>query len=87
MQSSSSLVRGQVVRSIAGRDADRFFVVVEIVDEKTVALVDGKLRPLARPKKKKVKHLQKTNHFIDVEPTDVPLCDRYIRRQIAHIGA
>lgn len=47
--------------SKAGRDKSRSLIVLETVDENHVLLVDGDLRKLERPKKKKVIHLQKTN--------------------------
>ena len=56
---------GQVVFSKRGRDKGEPFVVVAEEDG-FVYLVDGKLRPLARPKKKKIKHVQLTYH-IDAE--------------------
>lgn len=52
---------GQMVKSKKGRDKDRFFMVIEIVDDLYVHLVDGDLRKVERPKLKKVKHLAKTN--------------------------
>ena len=60
---------GQLVISKAGRDCGRWFIIFGLdelcaTDAKGqyAALVDGALRPLARPKKKKVKHLQPTKH-------------------------
>lgn len=48
---------GRVVLSRAGRDMDRYFVVVGQVDEQHVLVADGDLRKVAAPKKKKLKHL------------------------------
>lgn len=48
---------GRVVTSKAGRDKGRSFLVVARVDENHVHIVDGTLRKLGRPKKKKLKHL------------------------------
>ena len=48
---------GEIVLSKAGRDRGRAFVVREVLDEDYVLLVDGRLRTLERPKKKKRKHL------------------------------
>ncbi len=48
---------GSVVYSVAGHDAGRFYVVVEIVDDKYVKIADGKLRKANAPKLKKIKHL------------------------------
>lgn len=56
---------GEVVFSRAGRDSGRFFVVVEIVDDTFVMLADGSLRKLAKPKKKKIKHLKSTGDVIE----------------------
>jgi ribosomal protein L14E/L6E/L27E len=51
---------GSIVFSRAGRDAGKFFIVVEIVDDKFVRIADGRMRPLSRPKLKKIKHLKAT---------------------------
>jgi large subunit ribosomal protein L14e len=48
---------GQLVFSRAGRDAGRPFVVVGVCDQRHVLVADGDLRPLARPKRKNVRHL------------------------------
>lgn len=53
-----SFTRGQVVRSLAGRDKDSFLVVVS-TGEGTLFLCDGKARPLERPKQKNQKHVGK----------------------------
>ena len=53
------LYEGEIVRSRAGRDCGRAFVVWKILDEQYVLLVDGKLRTIERPKKKKRMHLLK----------------------------
>lgn len=49
---------GEVVFSIAGRDSGRFFAVVEVVDDSYVRIADGDVHPMAKPKKKKIKHLR-----------------------------
>ena len=48
---------GQIVHSRAGRDKDKFFIVVSLVDEEYVLVADGDLRKINNPKKKKLKHL------------------------------
>jgi large subunit ribosomal protein L14e len=48
---------GQIVHSKAGRDKGKYFIVVNIIDNDYVMVVDGKLRKIDNPKKKKVKHL------------------------------
>lgn len=55
---------GQIVKSKAGRDKGESFIVYDIIDDNYVLLVDGKLRKISRPKKKKVKHLQRNNTVI-----------------------
>ena len=55
------LMIGGIVRSRAGRDRGRAFVILEILDEQYVLLADGKLRTIERPKKKKRKHLLKAS--------------------------
>lgn len=50
---------GDVVLSREGRDKGRAFVVFEVIDSDYVLLVDGRLRTLDRPKKKKRRHLKK----------------------------
>lgn len=54
---------GQIVRSRAGRDKNRFFIVVMLQDEDYVYIADGDLRKIEKPKLKKIKHLAKTNYF------------------------
>ncbi len=49
---------GQLVRSLAGRDKGKHYLVLEELDHKHVLLVDGRSRPVDRPKKKNVAHLQ-----------------------------
>ncbi len=56
------ITRGQVVISKAGRDKGKCFLVYDYA-EPYVYLVDGKLRRLECPKKKKEKHIQVTNHI------------------------
>ncbi|MCX7914431.1 MAG: KOW domain-containing RNA-binding protein [Thermodesulfovibrionales bacterium] len=55
---------GQVVYSKGGRDAGRKFIIFDIIDESYVLLVDGDLRRIDKPKKKKLKHLELTNDVI-----------------------
>lgn len=61
MQSTREVAIGQLVRSKAGRDKDRVFVVIDIVDDLYVLIADGDLRKAEKAKKKKIKHLVKYN--------------------------
>lgn len=58
--------RGCVVKSLAGRDRDRFYAVLA-TDENYVYLADGKLHRLEQPKRKNPRHLQKTLVRMDEE--------------------
>ena len=53
-----SITLGSVVFSRSGRDAGRFYVVIEIVDDEYVTIADGDLRRVDKPKLKKIKHLK-----------------------------
>lgn len=57
--------KGQVVFSKSGRDKGLAFIVAD-ADEDYVYLVDGKLRRLEKPKKKKKIHVQITK-YVDTE--------------------
>jgi len=56
---------GQVVYSRAGRDSGRMFLVSALVDESYVLIVDGDLRRIEKPKKKKIKHLKSTGYILE----------------------
>ncbi|MBP0979104.1 MAG: KOW domain-containing RNA-binding protein [Oscillospiraceae bacterium] len=57
---------GRIVISKSGRDKDNWFVVIKVEDQ-FVYIVDGKIRKLENPKKKNIKHLQKTNMFLKLD--------------------
>ena len=57
---------GQIVRPLAGRDKGQVMVVYEILDQNYVTICDGKLRKVSNPKKKKVRHLAKTNQIVTI---------------------
>lgn len=46
-----------LVVSVSGRDKNRIFMVVGILETGYVLIADGALRKLENPKKKKIKHL------------------------------
>ncbi|MCK9217356.1 MAG: RNA-binding protein [Firmicutes bacterium] len=52
---------GQVVISKAGRDKGRKFIILKEIDKDYVYIVDGCLRKVEKPKKKKIKHLKIVN--------------------------
>ena len=80
MDKTFSLLKGQVVRSKKGRDEGKVYIIMEIIDDDLLLLVDGKLRKLDRPKKKKVKHLYIYKDVIDTDVSD--FSDIYIRKKL-----
>ena len=57
---------GQFVTSKAGHDKGTLYVVSNL-DEEFVYLCDGRLKLLAAPKKKRMKHVQPINEAVDAE--------------------
>lgn len=57
MSNNNPVEIGRVVLSRSGRDKGRAFLIVEVIESPYVLIVDGGLRRLAKPKKKKLKHL------------------------------
>lgn len=53
----SKFEKGMLAKSLAGHDEGNVYIIVE-TDQKSVYLVDGKLRTLDRPKRKRKKHVQ-----------------------------
>ncbi len=51
---------GNIVISTMGRDKGLYFIVVG-VEENYVYLVDGSVRKIDKPKKKKIKHIELTS--------------------------
>ena len=77
---------GRIAQSVAGRDANRLFVIVAELDDEHVAIADGRLRKCVNPKKKKLKHLKLVSFAgMDcVEKIAEGMCnDSYIRRVIS----
>lgn len=58
--------RGQVVRSLAGRDKGGFLAVLDVAPPFAV-VADGKRRPVERPKRKKFFHLAPTKAVLPEE--------------------
>lgn len=70
-------VNGRIVRVIAGHDKN-LFMIITAVEGDFAFLCDGKSRKLAKPKKKRLKHLRFTNTVIDTNG----LTDKKLRRVI-----
>lgn len=58
------IVKGSVVKAMAGRDTNDFFIVVD-VDSEYAMICNGKRRLVEKPKRKKLKHLSATNTVVD----------------------
>ena len=78
---STGLKRGSVVVSAAGRDKTQLMAVVGLNGNR-VQVCDGKERPLNNPKSKNPKHLQQTEHTLDM---DLICSDRALRKALREI--
>ena len=69
-------VKGQLVRSKAGRDKTRTFAVLD-VEGGMLSLADGTHRSVDRPKRKKIRHVAPTATVLGNEllKSDQPLSD------------
>ena len=56
---------GCIVRSLAGRDQGRLFVVIQEIDSDFVMVANGALRGMDRLKKKRRKHLKPTGAVVE----------------------
>lgn len=83
MNLTTDLVMGQVVKSRAGRDKGKLYLIAQIVDDSHVLVVDGKHKGLEKPKRKKVKHLMIYKHVVPhpIQPEDtIPMNNARIRK-------
>lgn len=62
----SKLIRGQIVLSKKGRDKGRYLAVTS-ADQNGVYVIDGKERPICRPKRKNPKHVDATKQCLSEE--------------------
>lgn len=90
METTKDIQIGQFVRSKAGRDKDRIFIVINIIDEKYVQIADGDLRRIEKPKKKKIRHLvsmtQVSTSLKDKLSGDGKINNAFVRREIEKLG-
>lgn len=80
---------GDMVRSIAGRDQGRYFLILDVMDQNYVLIVDGDLRRIEKPKKKKVKHLIKTgiaSQLLKEHVEGKSLNNAFLRRELERLG-
>ena len=57
---------GTVVKSVAGRDRKRVFIVMGKT-EKELLVTDGKLRPVSSPKAKNPRHVRPIGHLTEAQ--------------------
>ena len=74
--------RGSLVYSRAGRDKGTLFLVIATEGE-YVYLTDGDTRRTIKPKKKKLKHINKTNMVLELDFEN--LSDSAVRKALAEI--
>ena len=75
--------RGTVVVSLAGHDKGRLYIVLECTDEYAY-ITDGKRHTIKNQKKKKHKHLKKTEFFADLSAYS-PLYDAHILKELKSV--
>lgn len=49
---------GQMVESVQGRDCHHYYLIIGLIGDKYLTLTDGVKHPLAKPKKKNIKHVK-----------------------------
>lgn len=64
------ITKGSVVIAKAGRDKGKAFAVIDVPSDREVLIADGKRRPIERPKRKNVIHLQRTHTTVDCVTTN-----------------
>ena len=64
MKKERPITPGCVVRSKAGRDEGRRFIVLSLDGEEFAYIADGDLRKVEKPKRKRVKHLYVTEELV-----------------------
>ena len=84
-----NISKSDIVVSLAGRDAGRYFFVLESDGEHAV-VADGKVRKLERPKRKKLKHLRfvasSDCHTAEKLRRGSGVLDSELRRELAIFG-
>lgn len=79
---------GTVVVSLQGRDKDKIYI-VKYVENDYAYLVDGRQRTLACPKKKKLKHIRKTEKIANTVQEKLKnnekILDSEIRKTIGNL--
>ena len=63
--------QGMICASVRGRDSGQIYVVCSVEDARTVLVADGVRRKLSCPKRKNVKHLALTPHYLSEYGADL----------------
>lgn len=81
------ITSGSIVLSTAGRDCDRIFAVVGVIDENHVLISDGRVRRLETPKKKKLKHLKFISQSEEIAQkiSDGKLTNNILKKELSAI--
>jgi len=59
---------GLAAASKQGRDKGKQYIIIKVIDKDFALVSDGETRPLAKPKRKRIKHLKLTDvAFADIE--------------------
>ena len=75
------MLKGSVVRSLAGRDKD-LLLAVTYADERWICVCNGKERPLHNPKRKNAKHVEALEQRLS---EDQMRSDKSLRKALAII--
>ena len=89
MKEPFSFEKGRVVRSTQGRDRGRSFLVLESLGGDMVTIADGLTHTLARPKKKKIRHLHAEPIVVNwdtIRPEGGKVQDSDLRRALEQNG-
>lgn len=81
---------GQIVHSKAGRDKNKYFIVIGVIDDDYVLVADGQLRKIDSPKKKKIKHLvfhdKYDNNIQRMLEENEKISDVYLKKSLESMG-
>ncbi|MBE7014272.1 MAG: RNA-binding protein [Ruminococcaceae bacterium] len=61
-----NIAPASLVKVTAGRDKDKYFAVISIIDNNYLYICDGRRRKVSTPKKKKIKHLENLNYSLNL---------------------
>ena len=78
------ICKGSIVYSAKGHDKGNLFVVLD-AEKDFVYLADGKIRRVSKPKKKKIKHIVKTNSVAKLDFDNVS--DSSLRKCLSEYSA